>query len=308
MGESITTRFSCRLSCRLSCLFFLLTRSFARNIPTSAGGILKDSSNLVPLEGICTAYLKEVMADVSREELVCQSSKGMVYHVPNVDEKWLTEKKSAGELISGETVLVIPWDTMIDMETYTLQLSSPPGLSNDLDDDTRNRRRQLRKLAAIGKKTVLGVRIVATDATTSLSEDQLADDIFGITGDTMNMRSQYLDCSFDQFELNQADDRTGQTTSIQNGVTTIEVDLATSDGTNAILNAVTEQLLTEFSTASENLADYIMYCMPPGTMGDTEVAFAILNGYQSWYNDVACSYVSAQMHEVGHNIVSSVIS
>jgi hypothetical protein len=108
--------------------------------------------------------------------------------------------------------------------------------------------------------------------------------------------------------LNQADDRTGQTTSIQNGVTTIEVDLATSDGTNAILNAVTEQLLTEFSTASENLADYIMYCMPPGTMGDTEVAFAILNGYQSWYNDVACSYVSAQMHEVGHNIVRSVIS
>jgi hypothetical protein len=141
-----------------------------------------------------------------------------------------------------------------------------------------------------------------------LSEDKLADDIFGITGDAMNMKSQYLDCSFDQFELNQADDRTGKITSIQNGVTTVEVDLATSDGTFAILNAITEQLLTEFSTDAENLADYTMYCMPPGTMRDTEVAFAFLNGYQSWYNDEACSYVSAQMHEVGHNIVSSVIS
>jgi hypothetical protein len=260
------------------------------------------------LEGICTAYLKEVMADVIREELVCQSSRGMVYNIRNVDEEWIAEKKSAGELISGETVLDIPSGTMIDMKTYTLQLSSPPGLLNDLDDNTRNRRRQLRKLAGIGTKTVLGVRIVATDATTTSSEDQLADDIFGITGDTMNLRSQYLACSYDQLELNEADDRTGQTTSIQNGVTTISVDFATSDGTDAILNAVTAQLLTEFSTDAANLADYIMYCMPPGTMGDTEVAFAFLNGYQSWYNDGACSYVSAQMHEVGHNIVSSVIS
>jgi hypothetical protein len=304
MGESITTRFSCSLSC----FFFLLICSFGKPIPTSAGGILKDSSNLVPLEGNCTAYLKQVMADVSREELVCQNSKGMVYNVPNVDKKWITEKKSAGELISGETVLEIPSDTMVDMKTYTLQLSSPPGLSNDLDDDTRSRRRQLRKLAAKGKKTVLGVRIVATNAITSLSADELADDIFGISGDTMNMKSQFMDCSFNQFELNQAADRTGQTASIQNGVTTVEVDLATSDGSSAMLNAVTEQLLTEFSTEAKNLADYIMYCMPPGTMGDTLIAFAFLDGYQSWYNDVACSYVSAQMHEVGHNIVSSVIS
>jgi hypothetical protein len=76
------------------------------------------------------AMIKEFMAHVAKAELMCQTPKGMMYKVSNVDMEWIREKQSTGELQSGTTMLDIPSDTMIDMETYTLQLSSPPGLLN----------------------------------------------------------------------------------------------------------------------------------------------------------------------------------
>lgn len=290
----------------LKCLFLILLS--ARTISAAPGILEKRESLLVPFEGICTAYIKEAHAAVRRQELGCQTSNGISYNIPIADKEWIRAKTSTGDLISGETVLDIPPETLVDMATYTLQLSSPPGLLNIMDDEHRDQQRQLRKLASTGTKTVLAVRIAATDKTSTLTETELSDDIFGLNGDPMNAKSQFLACSYNQFELTPASDRTGATASIKNGATTISVDLATSSDAITIMNEATLQLAAEFSTDAQNLADFIMFCIPDGSMGEKEVAFAYVNGFQSWYNDEACGFVSAQMHEIGHSLVSGSLS
>ena len=47
--------------------------------------------------------------------------------------------------------------------------------------------------------------------------------------------------------------------------------------------------------------DHIMLCLPPGTQ-DSWIAYGYENGWLSVYNDDWCNYVSAQMHELGHNL------
>ena len=66
-------------------------------------------------------------------------------------------------------------------------------------------------------------------------------------------------------------------------------------------NAVTAKLNSEFDVSKPNqLADLVMYCLPPGTFSG--VAYAYIDSWNSIYNDEWCSKLSAQMHEVGHNL------
>ena len=48
-----------------------------------------------------------------------------------------------------------------------------------------------------------------------------------------------------------------------------------------------------------------MACLPPGTLNNGSsrwVAWAYVDWYLSAYHGIWCSYPSAQMHEIGHNI------
>jgi hypothetical protein len=46
-----------------------------------------------------------------------------------------------------------------------------------------------------GTKTVLVIRANAMDKSTTASENELSDDIFGTSGDVLNLKSQYALCS-----------------------------------------------------------------------------------------------------------------
>ena len=66
-------------------------------------------------------------------------------------------------------------------------------------------------------------------------------------------------------------------------------------------NAVTAALNAQFGVTSPNqLADHVMYCLPAGTMEG--IAYAYINSWNSVYSNQWCTYVSAQMHEIGHNL------
>ena len=58
---------------------------------------------------------------------------------------------------------------------------------------TSNRRR-----LTTGTKTVLVVRVVANDSSTTASADQLSDSVFGTNGDLVNLKTQYAACSHNQ--------------------------------------------------------------------------------------------------------------
>lgn len=66
-------------------------------------------------------------------------------------------------------------------------------------------------------------------------------------------------------------------------------------------NAISDELSSQFAVSSPKfLADFVMYCLPPDTT--SSLAYAYMNSWLSIYNNVACTYYSIQMHELGHNI------
>lgn len=48
-----------------------------------------------------------------------------------------------------------------------------------------------------------------------------------------------------------------------------------------------------------------MYCLPPGAM--PAVAYGVVNSFISVYADKWCTYVSAQMHEIGVSMLVVVV-
>ena len=65
--------------------------------------------------------------------------------------------------------------------------------------------------------------------------------------------------------------------------------------------AITAALNAQFGVSSPTqLADHVMYCLPAATMSG--IAYAYINSWNSVYSNQWCTYVSAQMHEIGHNL------
>lgn len=72
--------------------------------------------------------------------------------------------------------------------------------------------------------------------------------------------------------------------------------------TAALVNIIPHISIIIFNdTHSPNqIADHVMYCLPPETMGG--IAYAYINSWNSVYSNQWCNYVSGQMHEIGHNL------
>jgi len=157
-----------------------------------------------------------------------------------------------------------------------------------------------------GNKSVLAVRVVAFGGSTTASEETLSDEVFGTSGDLANLVSQYKACSYDKLIFAPVDDQNMQspagdaTSNIRNGVMTVQVDTDVSDGDSVMKNAITSKITEVFGKAPNQIADYTMYCLPPNTMSG--VAYAYINSWLSIYSDQWCNYLSAQVHEVGHNL------
>ena len=249
-----------------------------------------DSSDFFTLKESCTAIVKDILSIQEEATLLCQTPSGMHYNVPFASTEWIRVREESGELRSGQTKLDIPSDALIDKETYTIQLQSPPKLIND-EDIVLRRHRHLATTS--GTKTVLVIRVKATDGVTSISEADLANAIFGISGDKVNLKSQYLACSHGKLEFAPSPKAT-------NGVVTINAGVSTSKGDTIMINAVDKALKQKFGQSPWNIADFLMYCLPSNTFDG--VAYAWMNSYASVYNDIWCTRVSAQMHELGHNI------
>jgi hypothetical protein len=251
----------------------------------------------------CTAVITVFESDETG--LVCQTPTGNIYNVPFITSEWIREKEISGELISGETSLAIPLDTPIDPETQSLDLSDKPLL---LNDDLIRRQRELAEPTiisskAIGTRTVLAVKVQANNKGVSVSKSEISDSIFGTFGDQVNLRSQYNDCSHGKLDFAPAQNRNGLNIKIRNGVVTVPVDVSTSQGNSMMVNQVTAEIRRQFGVSSlSDIADHFMYCLPEGTMTQNKIGYAMTNGWLSVFNDKMCTYVSIQMHEVGHNL------
>ncbi len=252
----------------------------------------------------CTGVIQDIQYDVSSAQvsemnLLCEIQSGEMYSL-DVAETWVEEQIMEGTLVSGETELLIPEGSLVHDNEDRIEMADAPKISNP--HQLKNRR-QL-SLNAEGDFSVLIVRVEATDKSTSNSIEQLTNSVFGNDPndpDPVTLKSQYGECSHGKLNFVETSDRDGDTVRIRNGGTTITVNLSTSAGHSMMANAITRELNSQFDVDSpKELAKHVMYCLPPGTLQG--VAYAYVNSWNSVYNDDWCMMVSAQMHEIGHNL------
>ena len=164
-----------------------------------------------------------------------------------------------------------------------------------------------------GVRSVLMVRVVATDASPTVSAERLGQLTFTTDSDNDNnneddapaitFQSQYNDCSFGQLQMEPTPD--DATHGIAGGVMDIAVDIPAAGTTRQTMTrAAVQALRTKLGVRNlSHRFDHVLLCHPPGTDNNGSwLAYSFLNYHISVYNDEWCSYVSATVHEVGHNI------
>jgi hypothetical protein len=164
-----------------------------------------------------------------------------------------------------------------------------------------------RNLQSAVVKKVLVLRVVAKDKQTTATEAELANKIFGASGDAINLKSLYNQCSSGQLQF---EPQTSNNLIGTDGVYTVSLPntIVTGADDGTIRDAAVEQASKDFgNVALTSIADHVMVCLPPGTAGGGWLAYAYVNYWLSVYNDDWCKSPSVQMHELGTFIRAIVV-
>lgn len=146
-----------------------------------------------------------------------------------------------------------------------------------------------RKLAVVGNRSVLAVRVQAKDSSTTASAEVLSREIFGIQdssgqSDSFNLVSAYNQCSHGQLTFSPAT-YTSKNNLVKNGVytaTLLDENIQGQSDTQ-VRNKVLNRLEEVFGDDLNSVFDHVMLCIPPGT--GNWAAYAYINGFVSVYND-----------------------
>ena len=119
------------------------------------------------------------------------------------------------------------------------------------------------------------------DASTTATESQLADDVFGAATDPVNLKSQFNQCSYGQLQFEPATSASVGS----DGVYTVT--LPTTNVTSAVDSdiawAAVNKAAAELGSLT-SIANHVIVCIPPGTSGGW-IAWAYINHWMSVYND-----------------------
>lgn len=225
--------------------------------------------------------------------------------------------------ISGETILRVGTSAFVEQrrrdQNGKIALHIPPASNYAVEDmdskidirHTRNRRSRLRHRRRLDggldeSLDALKVLVVRVIDGAGIGPDPdaaaLENDIFY---GNVCLKSQFQACSHNQVFIEQATEfSTTQNNNVTvNGIVDVQVDvLAEEDNFNMLEIRALQAAESTYGTISSlaDTFDIVMFCQPPGT-GDW-LAYAYINDWRSFYNNKWCQRVSAQMHEIGHNL------
>jgi len=219
--------------------------------------------------------------------LACETPDGRAYKVQAADESFLQTNFGTGLFISGETDFIFDdgvGPVLLDLDSNEILSEGPPtlvkkawayGTNNEILSEgppalAKNAweygtRRNLIIPHTTGDRTVLVVRVIAANNSTSLSEAELYDSVFGReNGDTVNLKSQFAACSHNKLNFIELPNQIiGKDTNITNSIVTITVSERTDVGGVAMQNAVTMELNKRFGVRHPSqLANHVIYCLP----------------------------------------------
>ena len=236
--------------------------------------------------------------------MTCETSSGKSYKVKAADKNFIKNNFGKGKYKSGDVDLTFDEDFIIDEATAEINTKNPPEVvekKKKFDSGNKYNNNEERELqtqvgncgtylggSCAGTRTVLVVRVIAEDKSTTASETSLAASVFENPNDSLNLQSWYKQCSYNQLNFVPASG-----TGINSGVTTVTVPSKSTDGDAKMNNDIVTALNTKFNVSSPNqIANHVMYCLPAGTMSG--IAYANVNNWRSVYSDNWCTYVSAQ--------------
>jgi hypothetical protein len=127
----------------------------------------------------------------------------------------------------------------------------------------------------------------------------LANKIFGASGDVLNLKSLFNQCSNGQLQFEPQTDNNLIGT---DGIYTVRLPttIVTNAADETIRNAAIAKASHDFGGVALNaIANHVIVCIPPGTAGGDWLAYAYVNHWLSIFNDDWCNVPSAQMHELG---------
>lgn len=200
---------------------------------------------------------------------------------------------------TGESTLTVT-EAIIDTESPRMYIPESAHVAvkdATAETHTEKRRRSLTSNgpSSMGTLKALVIRIIGSNgAQPSLSTEKLANDVFE---DSVSLSSQTKACSYNKLNIEPFIGTTPKNRQISNGVVNVQIDSNSEVGLDqAAMTAANDQL----GDLNDPMFDLVMFCFPQGTQGF--VAFAYPHSKFSFYNDQWCGFVSAQMHEVGHNL------
>ena len=177
------------------------------------------------------AVVMDYRSKTSKNLLICGTANGNHYEVAGVSDEIIQAKKHL--IMNGEIELSMPKGASLNSATATLEMPTM-SKTNQFFKETRGGRntgrndtkslfdRGARTLAVTGTRSVLVVRVVASDVAPSLSEATMSNSVFGNgadgTNDPVTMKGHFNTCSHGQLNFVEADDRDGETILIRNGM------------------------------------------------------------------------------------------
>lgn len=236
-------------------------------------------------EATCNLVVKVVLFEGGSQlrEVECFFPSDDTFRPIENKPEWLLERLSNNQIASNIDTLY-----MSEAIIYDSKISIPSGANVYIEEKRDKTNNSDHRRSVTGTKSMVALRVVATDAETTMGVSTLEDEIFGTNGDPFNMRSQYLTCSFNQLDFVPA-----TTSGVTNGVYQVTPQGLTALGTshttfqNTVINTANAQLGGTMSS----LFDHVMQCLPSGVtyVGVPNwLAVGYVNSYLSLYNDNAC--------------------
>ncbi len=260
--------------------------------------------NLVQ-ESSCTLYQKCVtyLPDADHpqghheESWVCElsdddSSRLGIQFVDVVESP--SVKSTIQNATSGESTLTVT-EAFVDTDSPRMYIPESAHMKLGNVIETRTEKRILSsKPATTGSLKALVVRVIDNGKEPSLSSNQLESDVFL---DTVSLKSQTARCSYNKLQIEPFVGATPSNKQVSNGVVNVHMNY---DGNAGLDQTAMQAAKEQLGDLNDPRFDLVMFCFPPNT--GNFLAFAYPNSKYSFYSDKWCGFVSAQMHEVGHNL------
>jgi len=281
----------------LSSLFSDQSNHPRRLESSQTGGIFRRTR---PSTLVCRLIVVETLVEISETEM---HSEERTECIPIVDDHernddssyhielpWPFFELHKDQIERGELYVTIT-KAMVDGESVQTTDSSTFAVVDPLKEKDRRLEKNGVKAGTMGTRSVAVVRISTTDSSVNASAREIDNALFG---DGINFVSQYRACSFGQ--LNWVRSRYGGVINMRlnRGITSFS-------GAAEVIKMAEKKIRARYRIRSaSDLADNVLFCVPPGT--GKWAASAGVNFWRSQFNSEWCTSLTANMHEIGHNL------